>query len=274
MPLYATAQPFTLSTTVTNVSTGLLADPGALVLTYVNVAPGSSPVVKNWPTPAEITRDNLGLFHYDAPALGTAGHYRVTWVTTGLNAGEKYEVFDVFDPAAYPRIASLADAKTYVKLLGTADDALLDRMVGWASARILREVDAYPQTFSQTVTLRGRSQFLVAHLPVQSVTSLTSVGQSPTAVDAANVWVENPEAGIIGCAYGLSGTYRITYVAGHLQVPAGVDGATLALVQHWWNQSQAHGSATYGEAGFVPDFSDLPNAVKNRLAGLVMPGIA
>ncbi len=274
MPLYATAQPFTLSTTVTNVSTGLLADPGALVLTYVNVAPGSMAVVRNWPTPAEIVKDNTGLFHYDAAALGTAGHYRVTWVATGLNAGEKYEVFDVFDPATYPRLVSLADAKAYVKLLGTADDALLDRMVGWASARILREVDAYQQTFTETRTLHGDRTFLLAHTPVQSITSLTPVGPHTSAVDVSSVWVQHPAAGIIGCTYGLYGTYTVAYVAGYSAVPAGVDGATLALIQHWWNQSQAHGSSTYGEAGFIPDFSGLPNTVKNRLAGLVMPGIA
>ncbi len=272
MPLYATAQPFTLSTTVTNVSTGLLADPGALLLTYVNVVAGSTPVVKNWPTPAEIVKDNVGSFHYDAAAVGTAGHYRVTWVSTGANAGEKYDVFDAFDPAAYPRLVSFADAKTFLRLIGTADDPLLDRMIGWASARIQMEVVGYQQTFTDTVRARGGSLHL-PHTPVQTVTAISQLDQFGTGAIASDLYAAVPSQGLVKSASGqwITGVYAVIYTAGPAQLTPGVDGACLALIQHWWNQSQAHGSATYGDQGFIPDFKGLPYTVTNKLAVAARP---
>jgi hypothetical protein len=267
MPLYATNQPFTLSTTVTNVGTGLPADPGALTLAYVNVAPGSAAVTKNWPAPADITKDSVGNFHYDVPAGLTAGHYRDTWTATGANAGVDSDVFDIFDPAAYPRIVSFTDAKDFVRALGTADDALLDRMVGWASARILREVVAYNSTYTQTVTARGGALNL-SRCPVRSVTAATPLETWAYPVTVSDLYVKIPLGGVVRSKSGqpIYGTYEVTYTAGPDEVPPGVDGACLQLIQHWWNQSQAHGSATYGDAGFVPDFAGLPNAVKNMLA--------
>jgi len=267
MPLYSTGQPFTLSTTITNVATGLPADPTALVLTYASVAPGSATVTKNWPTPAEITRDGLGLFHYEVPAVQAAGHYRNTWTSTGANAGQRTEVFDVFDPTTYPRIVSFADAKAFLRLTGTADDALLDRMIGWASARILREVVAYNSTYTQIVTARGGA-LVLSRCPVRSVTAVTGLETWAALVTVADLFVKNPTAGLVASKSGQSvrGTYEVTYTAGYDEVPAGVDGACLLLIRHWWNQSQAHGSATYGDAGFIPDFAGLPNTVKNMVA--------
>jgi len=266
MPLYSTGQPFTLSTTITNVATGLPADPTALVLTYASVAPGSATVTKNWPTPAEITRDGLGLFHYEVPA-GQAGHYRNTWTSTGANAGQHTEVFDVFDPATYPRIVSFADAKGFLRLTGTADDALLDRMIGWASARILREIVAYNSTYTQIVTARGGA-LVLSRCPVRSVIAVIPLETWAAAVTVSDLYVKIPLGGMVRSKSGqpIYGTYEVTYTAGPDEVQPGVDGATLQLIRHWWNQSQAHGSATYGDAGFVPDFAGLPNTVKNMLA--------
>jgi hypothetical protein len=265
MPLYATNQPFTLSTTITNVATGLPADPGALVLTYVNVIPGSTTVTKNWPTPADITKDSTGHFHYDVPAGLTVGHYRDTWTSSGANGGEKAEVFDVFDPATYPRLVSFDDAKEFLRLQGTGDDALLERMVGWASARILREVVAYNSTYTQTVTARSGA-LVLARCPVRSVTAVTPLETWAFPVTVADLYVKIPLGGVVRSKSGqpIYGTYEVTYTAGYDEVPPGVDGACLQLVQHWWGQSQAHGSATYGDS--VVDFADLPNSVRNKLA--------
>jgi len=264
--LYPTNQPVRLSTTVRDVA-GALADPTALILSYVNVASGSTAVTKNWPTPADITKDSTGLFHYDAAGFATAGHYRVTWTSTGANAGVDSDVFDVFDPATYPRIVSFADAKAFLRFTGTADDALLDRMIGWASARILREVVAYNSTYTQIVTARGGA-LVLSRCPVRSVTAVTGLETWAALVTVADLFVKNPTAGLVASKSGQSvrGTYEVTYTAGYDEVPAGVDGACLLLIRHWWNQSQAHGSATYGDAGFIPDFAGLPNTVKNMVA--------
>jgi hypothetical protein len=265
--LYPISQPIRLSTEVK--TAGVLGDPGALVLSYVLNAPGSVAVVKNWPSPAEITRDNAGQFHFDSPGLAVAGQYRETWTSTGTNAGSDTDVFDVFDPAGYPRLVSFDDAKTVVKALGDQDDPLLDRIIGWASARILMEFQAYRQTFTQTVTVRGGDYFFkLSHTPVVSITSVTALGLSLTPPAVATLVPTIPNAGHVECTQGrLYGSYQVTYLAGSATVPPGVDGACLALIQHWWGQMVSRRSATYGQgpAGAMPDFRGLPNTVRNLL---------
>lgn len=266
--LYATGQPVRLSTIVQDI-TGVAADPTALVLTYG--LEGAAAATKNWPTPADITRDSAGHFHYDVPALATAGHYRYLWTATGTAAGQRGDVFDVFNPATYPRLVSFADAKSFLRVTGTADDALLDRMIGWASARILREVQAGIATVTDRVTVDGWV-FTLPTVPVQTVTAITAVTTTTRAVDVSALSVQSRLGGVVqSYPTWLSGIYDVTYTAGTTGTPAGVDGATLTLIRHWWNQSQAHGSATYGDTGFVPDFKGLPNAVLNMLAATPPP---
>lgn len=262
--LYSTGQPIRLSTVVQDIAAAA-ADPTTLVLTYG--LQGGTVTTKMWPTPADITRDSLGHFHYDIPALAAAGHYRYAWTATGTAAGQRADVFDVFAPAAYPRLVSLADAKAFLKLTGAVDDALLDRMIGWASARILREIQATVATVTERRRVDGY-RFTVAAVPVVAVTAVAAVGATSASVDVSALVVESAGAGLI-CSYPtyMCGLYDVTFTAGFSDgIPAGVDGATLTLIRHWWNQSQAHGSATYGDAGFVPDFKGLPNAVLNMLA--------
>lgn len=268
MDLYPIAQPIRLSTTVRNIA-GTETDPTALTLTIY--LPDGTTVVKQWPTPAEITHDSTGNFHYDYTSAA-AGHYRPVWTATGTAAGVDSDVFDVFDPAAYPRLVSVADAKVFCRGRGTSDDALLDRMIGWASARILIEVVAYRSTYTQRVTAR-QGRLTLSRVPVAEVTAVTSVNASATALTAGDLVVTNPLHGIVQADAGAcpAGVYDVTYTAGYDEVPPGVDGACLQLIQHWWNQSQAHGSATYGDGGFVPDFAGLPQAVLNKLDAAPRP---
>lgn len=262
MDVYLAGDVVTVSTVITD-SSGTAADPTALTLTYTN---GTTTSTLHWPTPAEITRDLAGRFHADLTGL-TAGHYRYVWTSTGANAGADVDVFDVLDTAT-PRLVSLADAKGFLRLSGTADDALLDRIIVWATARINQEIQAATETVTSRVTGRG-SVLLLPRTPVQEVTAITPVGLIGVAVDVTSVWVESPLAGLVRTTGWFYGAYDVTYTAGPAQatVAAGADGACLHLIRHWWNQSQAHGSATYGDEGFTPtDFPDLPNSVKNLLA--------
>lgn len=270
--LYALGQPIRLSTTVADI-TGAPADPTALTLTVTPA--GGTPTVKHWPTPAEIAHDGLGSFHYDlTPA--TAAHYVAYWTATGTAAGvSPYStVFDVFDPAAYPRLVSLADAKTFCQFrsASAADEALLDRMIGWASARILAEVVAFNTTYTQRVRAR-QGRFVLSKVPVRSVVAVTALNVGATVVDPADLLVLNPAHGLVVPDVGVApfGLYDVTYTAGPDEIMPGVDGACLQLVLHWWNQSQAHGSATYGDGGFVADFADLPHSVRNKLAAAAPP---
>jgi hypothetical protein len=263
-------QPITLSTTVTDVETGLPADAGAITLTLYK----DGVLVQTY-TPAH---DGDGLYHQDVPVtdLATAGQYRFFWTSTGANAGEKMDVFDVFDPADYPRLVSFDDAKTVVKALGDQDDPLLDRMIGWASARILMEVQAYKQSFTQVVNVRGGDCFFkLSHTPVASITSITALNPySWSPPDVSTLVATIPNVGHVEATIGgLAGTYTVTYVAGTDTVPPGVDGACLALLQHWWGQIVSRRSQSYGQgpAGAMPDFRGLPNTVRNLLDTVSAP---
>ena len=266
--LYPVGQLVRLSTAVTTTA-GAAADPTALILTIA--VPDGTTVTKHWPTPAEVTRDSAGAFRYDH-TLTAAGHYRVTWTATGTNAGVRVEVLDAFDPAAYPRLVSLADAKTFCQTIGTDGDALLDRMIGWASARILAEVVAYASTYTQRVRAR-QGRFVLSRVPVREVTAVVALNVGAVRVDPTDLLVLNPAHGLVVPDVGVRpyGLYDVTYTAGYDEVPPGVDGACLQLVLHWWNQSQAHGSGTYGDSGFAPDFAELPHSVTNKLAAAAPP---
>lgn len=275
--LYATGQPIRLSTVVEDIS-GTATDPTTLTLSW-QLAGSATVTTKTWPSPAELTRDSTaGHFYYDLPSSLAAGHYRYKWVSTGTAAGVGPNpgpgVFDVADPFSdnHVRLVSLADAKAFLRLAGTAGDALLDRIVGWASARIMREVVAVPITVTETVTARD-GRLHLSRTPVRSVSAVTPLDTWAPLVTVADLVVENPLYGMVRSSVGPwpYGTYTVTYSAGWDEIPPGVDGAVLTLIRHWWNQSQAHGSATYGDGGFVPDFDGLPNAVRNMLRSAPTP---
>lgn len=273
MDVYRVGDVVTVRTTVVD-SSGVAADPTSLTLTYTDST--GAAVTKYWPTPADITRDSTGVFHYDITGLA-ASHYRYTWTAAGLYAGSDDDVFEVYDPAAVPRIVSAADAKAFLRLTGTADDALLDRMVTWATARIVREIGAVvATTYTDTVCIAGGG-FTLPRTPVLSISAVSPLNSYYSAVDVSTLVIIHPLAGTV-VAYGYSGVYgyyTVTYRAGYTTVPPGVDGAVLELVRHWWTQSQAHGSATYSEDGQLAplvDFPNLPYSVMNKLA--VIPRIS
>jgi hypothetical protein len=267
VPWAPLGQPVTVTTTVSTAA-GVPADAGAIA---VSLYGPDGVLVQTYSSPAH---DGPGLYHQDiaASSLTVAGHYRYDWVATGANAGVRSDVLDVFDPAAYPRLVSLADAKTFCQTIGTAGDALLDRMIGWASARILIEVVAYSTSYTQRVRAR-QGRFVLSRVPVREVTAVTALNVGAPAVDPADLIVANPAHGLVvpDVGIGPNGLYDVTYTAGYDEVPSGVDGACLQLVLHWWNQSQSHGSATYGDGGFVADFADLPHSVTNKLAVAAPP---
>lgn len=259
MDLYALGQPVRVPMTVRDVN-GTLADAGSLTLRLYK----AGVLVQTYSSP---THDGTGLYHQDIPAtdLATAGQYRQIPTATGANAGVHFDVFDVFDPAAFPRLVSFADAKEFTGLTGTAKDALLDRIVGWASARILREVQATTTTATERVTISAGG-FVLSTGPVQAITAITPVTPYSPAIALGNAYITNALGGVVELYFTAAwGVYDVTYTAGYSETPPGATGACESLIRHWWNQSQAHGSATYGDAGFVPDFADLPNVVKNML---------
>jgi hypothetical protein len=259
MDFYPLGQPVRIPITVKDAA-GLPADAGAVTLRLYK----DGALVQTYAAPSH---DGVGLYHQDVPVtdLATAGQYRQIPTATGANAGVDFDVFTVFDPATYPRLVSFADAKEFLGVTGTAKDAILDRIIGWASARIIREVQAVTATVTERVTVAAGG-FVLPITPVQTITAITAVTPYSPAIAVANAYVTNSLGGTVELySTAAWGVYDVTYTVGYSEVPPGVNGACESLIRHWWNQSQAHGSATYGDAGFVPDFADLPNVVKNML---------
>lgn len=167
-------------------------------------------------------------------------------------------------------LVTVDQAAQFLRLVNptTEDTAILTLIVGWASARITKELSAVDAvTVTEAVQPTGRS-FILQRTPVTAVTSMTPVLDSSPAVDVDGLSIVNALGGVVRVVSGSTpfGLYTVVYTASRVSTPVGVDGACLTLIRHWWNQSQAHASSTYGDSGFVPDFRDLPNAVRNMLA--------
>ena len=78
-----------LNGTFTDIA-GADADPTAIVLTVKE--PDGVVVTKNWPTPADITTDATGRFHFDF-AITKAGRHVVNWTGTGVVATASEDEF-------------------------------------------------------------------------------------------------------------------------------------------------------------------------------------
>lgn len=233
----------------------------------------TSSVLPTVDDPSAVGTYNLNL---QPSTLNQVGPYRVIPTVTGANAGTDFDVFQVFDPAAFPRLVSFADAKRVVKALGTEDDALLDRIIGWASARIVIEYQGGLATVTQRVNVRGFDPFFkLSTTPVNSITSVTNAITGIT-VDTTLLKITHPNAGLVSFPSGaVSGPNDVVYEAGTTEIPPGLDAAVLTLIRHWWNVlvvKQTVGGYGGGSAtNLTPDFAGLPNTVTNMLAALPRP---
>lgn len=258
MTLYPTSAVVRVSA-VTRDPAGAPVDPTALSVMLTR--PDGS--TRTYPAP---TKDGVGQYHQDIPAAdtGIAGHYSYAFLATGATGDA--DVFDTYDPATLTRIASLAEAKSFLRITGTGDDARLTRYLDQATARILSEVGALRLTTTDRVTLRHQ-RITLPRLPVQALTAVTAITPATPTLLLADLAIVQASLGLVEITTGVfsGGVYDITYTYGQTAVPPATYGATLALIRHWWNQTQSHGSATYGDSEIVTDFSGLPNTVKNML---------
>lgn len=202
--------------------------------------------------------------------LTKVGQYRVIPAVTGANAGTDFEVFEVYDPESFPRLVSDADARAVIRPIGSGDDEILSRMIGWASARVLIEYEATIRTVTQRVNVRGGDPWLkLSKTPVREIVSVVSALDASTSSPGGFV-VTHPNMGVVKFAGWLDGPYDVVYKVGPDEIPVGLDGATLALLQHWWAQLIARRTSSGGVAGLI-DFRGLPNTVQNMLDTVPSP---
>lgn len=162
-------------------------------------------------------------------------------------------------------VVSVDEAREYLRMVDgsdvVADDSRLTTIIGSVTAGLTRLVGPLvPTTYTEVVFATGTIQ--LGHGPVRTLTSVTAVSTAVT-VTVGDLVVLAGDVVARRVGAGLFGWYTVVYSAGPDAVAADVKGAALDWVLHRWRQSQAHGSATYGE--LVPDFAGPPNAVMNQV---------
>lgn len=130
-----------------------------------------------------------------------------------------------------------------------------------------------PATVTEKRWANGIGTLVLTETPVISLTSLTPVllGMPVVPMELLEVDERSGVVERIDCLP-LCGRWTVVYQAGFATLPMTVKTAGLDLIMHWWRQSQSHSSATYGETT-VTDFSDLPNAVMNKLRPYLRPEV-
>lgn len=174
--------------------------------------------------------------------------------------------------------ATLEEARKHLRLAGanttTDDDAKLTQFLGGAEEQLTSRVGPLePTEVTEKVRANGTGTLVLTETPIISLTSLEPIllGMATVPVGLLDVDERSGVVERVDCLP-LCGRWKVTYQAGFATLPTTVKVAGLDLVLHWWRQSQSHGSTTYGE-GSVVDFSDLPNAVLNKLRPyLRLPG--
>jgi hypothetical protein len=173
MTHYLLGQPIRLSTTVRDVTGGLVA-PSTIVLTLAK--PDTS--TQNYAAP---TNDGTGLYHQDIAAadLSQLGHYTYKWATTGVGAGVAEGAFDVFD--TYPvanTYTTLPELKLAMSIppTDTADDEDLQDAILAASRAVEGDCGRHFYRVTEARTLEpGADPYrlrLGAFMDLVSVTTL------------------------------------------------------------------------------------------------------
>ena len=170
----------------------------------------------------------------------------------------------VDDAVRYARIESPSanDLATLAGFVAAADEQLTSK-VG----------PLEPATVTEKRSANGTGTLVLTETPVISLTSLTPIllGMPVVPMELLNV---DERSGVVERIdfLPLCGRWTVVYQAGFATLPATVKTAGLDLIMHWWRQSQSHSSATYGETS-ITDFSDLPNAVMNKLRPYLRPEV-
>lgn len=177
-----------------------------------------------------------------------AGRYGARWVFT-FNDGLTAAYTDAADvrPAEPALIMSLADAKAHLNITsGTHDDELRSWLESVTEVIEHKVGAVVVRTYTDRVG--AGSQFALAHYPVVSVTSVTPVYASGSAVavddlevmEASGVVRRADETAFTG------GPWDVTYKAGRPVIPANIAHAARIILKHLWETQRGTRRATMG----------------------------
>lgn len=224
-----------------------------------------TPTVTNPPT-------STGHYGYDYPTV-QAGPHDARWLFTfssGLTTSHT-EHYDV-RPATTRSLVSLADAKSQLKITGTADDDDLRSCLEAVTGVIERETrKALVRTTVTEYQKLGGGNLILRRRPVISLTSVATVDGAVT-WDVSDLNVD-PTSGIVTPIAGqtLSGHLQVVYVAGEVVIPAEYLVAATQVVQDLWATRRGNkGPPRAGGADEQPYQVDI-GFVTRRVRELIGP---
>ncbi|TFD74732.1 head-tail connector protein [Cryobacterium fucosi] len=166
----------------------------------------------------------------------------------------------------------LADAKRSLGIVGTADDADIQRYIE-AATPVIENITGPLIAGSKVHTLSGGSGVLVLSGPFSTVTSVVESG-----VTITDYLADGP-AGIIYAGTTVSSrdfksgvrNIVVTVNVGNAEIPPNVILAARELVRVWWQQGRQGNRPAWGND--VPDGADVPMgfAIPRRVVELLRP---
>lgn len=208
---------------------GNLAAAGAVALTITK--PDMTTTV------GTVTNPSTGVYRCDfVPTV--AGPYRVRWVATGVNASAYTDAFDVRQ-ATPPLIFSLADARAMLNRVTAADNEKIRDLLE-STTSIVEDIvgPVVPQTVTEVISGSGmRSGFALSETPVIAIQSILSVFTTGGLSYLPGEFDVDSKTGVALTLNGRSfaGTYRVTYTAGRVVVPAAIRDASRLILRHLWS---------------------------------------
>lgn len=198
------------------------------------------------------------------PAPSSAGQYRVTYIPT-LEGRYEWRAVTTVPNTAYgdvfvvrgnvsPALLSLADAKVFLNIPGTASDDELREYLEAATEVVEGYIGPVARRTYTSRVNGGRDVLILPHTQVLSVTSITSVSTGITPVPLANLSIDT-EAGDIYLKYAGCfpyGAYDITYTVGRSVMKANWTTAAKIIVKHMWSNKLGNLPSIQGDnPGYV-----------------------
>jgi len=175
-------------------------------------------------------------------------------------------------------LTTLANAKAYIPNAGTADDALLARMITGLSAFVVNWLNRNILTASYTETRDGydTTRMMTLNYPITAVSAVTVNGSS---IPLASGWPQNgygfDSASIVLMGYSFPRGFRnvtLAYTAGFATVPADIEQAVLEVLALRYKQRDRVGYNSKSLAGETVAFtiSDMEKSTITALRAYQM----
>lgn len=171
-------------------------------------------------------------------------------------------------------LTTLANAKSWLGITGSTDDAMLTRLVSMASAWVVAHINRQILTASYTTTFNGNGgdTMLMPNTPITAVTAVTIDGvviPAQTTVGTPGFTFDGNAVYLIGYTFTqFKANVVISYTAGYDTTPLDVEQATLELVEYRYTARSHPSQKSVGMAGQTTAFitDDIPAYVKAMLA--------